>query len=363
MILSSLSTALQQVFATIENGKRISTHNALLLYENAPLGLLGYYAFTRKQQLWGNKVFYNRNMHVEISNICSNSCRFCSFARKPGENGAWELSFDNIMNRISNHYNEGITELHIVGALNKSYDLPFFVKLFVAIKETYPQLHIKAFTAVEIEYMAKNAKIKTSECIRILQKAGIDSVAGGGAEIFDASIRKQLCSEKTTSKNWLRIHNELHVAQIPSNCTMLYGHIENYRHRVDHLNRLRILQDKTGGFNCFIPLKYKHSHNALSLKTESTVAEDLRNMAVSRLFLDNIPHLKAYWPMLGKQNALMALHFGADDIDGTIGDTTRIYSMAGADEQKPEFNVSALTTAVANEGFVACERDSLYNEL
>lgn len=349
------------IIEKLENGLRINEEEALLLYTQASLQELGVLASNKKQSLFGKNVFFNRNIHIETSNICTNKCKFCSFYRDEQTEGAWEYSIEELLHIIDDKYSSGITEIHIVGSLHPEKGIEFFSELFKQIKKHWPDLHIKSFTAVEIEHISIMSDKSIEVCIKELQASGMDSVAGGGAEIFDEGIRKQLCPDKTSSTDWIKIHETLHKLGIASNCTMLYGHIENYKHRIDHMSRLRDLQDKTKGFNCFIPLKYKHAHNELGLKNEVNISEDLRNYAVSRLFLDNIPHLKAYWPMIGKDTALLALSFGADDMDGTINDSTRIYSMAGADEKKPTITASKMREMITHEGMIPFERDTLFN--
>lgn len=316
-----------------------------------------------KQKLHGNKVYYNRNIHIETSNICVNKCKFCSFYREAYCNDSWEYSIDEILNSIRDKFETGISEVHIVGSLHPERGLNFFCNLFSQIKAEWNNLHIKAFTAVEIEYISEISGVNISQCIDKLKASGMNSVAGGGAEIFNESIRKKICPEKTSSSEWLNIHRKLHDKNISSNCTMLYGHIESYEDRVDHMNRLRQLQDETGGFNCFIPLKFKCSNNMLGIKKEVSLTEDLKNFAVARLFFDNIKHIKAYWPMIGKDSALLALHFGANDMDGTINDSTKIYSMAGALDAKPIITQSEMEDMILSEGFLPIERDSLFNKI
>jgi aminodeoxyfutalosine synthase len=354
---------IENIQEKLKRSQRITAEEALILYREVPLGILGKLALYRKQELWGNEVFYNKNIHVETSNICINKCRFCSFYRDTYCNDAWEYSVDEVISKIDSKYNLGITEVHIVGSLHPENGLEYFCNLFKQIKTRWPSIHVKAFTAVEIEHVALLSDISIKECIIQLRNAGMDSVAGGGAEIFDEGIRKKLCPEKTTSNDWLNIHKKLHQHNIQSNCTMLYGHIETYEHRVEHMNRLRELQNETHGFNCFIPLKYKHAHNELGLEKEIPLSEDLRNYAVARIFLDNIPHIKAYWPMIGKEAATLALHFGADDMDGTINDSTKIYSMAGAKDKKPTINENEMQKLIINEGMIPVERDSLFNKI
>jgi aminodeoxyfutalosine synthase len=240
-------------------------------------------------------------------------------------------------------------------------DLYYFASLFQQIKSFRPDLHIKAFTAVEVEYMFRKAKVDYKEGFKILKEHGLDSIPGGGAEIFDGKIRKQICEDKCTSEQWLEIHETAHQLGIHSNATILYGHIESFEHRIDHMARLRTLQDTTKGFNCFIPLKFRNANNQMSHIKEVSVIEDLKNYAVSRIFLDNIPHIKAYWPMIGKSTAQLSLQFGVDDLDGTINDSTKIYSMAGAEDQNPSMNTDQLVDLIKQAGRIPAERDTLYN--
>src|SRR5204863_6200661 len=231
------------------------------------------------------------------------------------------------------------------------------------IKTHRPELHIKGFTAVELDYMFRKAKLNAEEGLRFLKNAGLDSLPGGGAEIFDEEIREKICADKVDTEGWLSIHETAHKLGMHSNATMLYGHIENYHHRIDHMSRLRELQDKTNGFNTFIPLKFRNKDNDMSNVPESSIVEDMKMYAVARIYLDNFPHLKAYWPMLGRQNAQLALAFGVNDIDGTIDDTTKIYSMAGAEEQNPSMTTSELVTLIKQVKRKPIERDTLYNEI
>ncbi|HEY6955346.1 MAG TPA: radical SAM protein, partial [Flavisolibacter sp.] len=224
-----------------------------------------------------------------------------------------------------------------------------------------PDLHIKAFTAVELDYMFRKAKLTNEEGVKLLKEAGLNSIPGGGAEIFDEEIREKICADKVDAEGWLAIHEAIHNAGMHSNATMLYGHIESYEHRIDHMDRLRQLQDKTGGFNTFIPLKFRNGDNDMSNVPEVSLVEDLKMYAVARLYMDNFPHLKAYWPMLGRKNAQLTLSFGVDDIDGTIDDTTKIYSMAGAEEQKPEMSTEEIVTLIKQVKRKPVERDTLYN--
>ena len=256
-----------------------------------------------------------------------------------------------------------ITEVHIVGGVHPKLNLEFFAELLNKIKQHRPGLHIKGFTAVELDYMFRKAKMTATEGMKFLHDAGLDSLPGGGAEIFHPEIRTQICDDKVNAEGWLNIHETAHNLGMHTNATMLYGHIEKYWHRVDHMERLRSLQDKTSGFNTFIPLKFRNGDNEMSSIPESTIIEDLKMYAVARLYMDNFPHLKAYWPMLGRQNAQLTLSFGVNDIDGTIDDTTKIYSMAGAEEQSPSMSTAELVTLIKQVKRQPIERDTLYKEI
>jgi len=242
-------------------------------------------------------------------------------------------------------------------------NLEFFAELLRKIKAHRPSLHIKGFTAVELDYMFRKAKLSNEEGIKLLHDAGLDSIPGGGAEIFHPKIREQICADKVNADGWLKIHEVVHKTGMHSNATMLYGHIEKYWHRIDHMARLRNLQDKTNGFNTFIPLKFRNKDNDMSHVPESTVIEDMKMYSVARIYLDNFPHLKAYWPMLGRQNAQLSLSFGVDDMDGTIDDSTKIYSMAGAEEQNPSMTTAELVALIRQAKREPVERDTLYNEI
>ena len=308
----------------------------------------------------GNFAYYNHNFHIEPTNKCIYNCRFCSYHKPDGDPESWEYSQEEMLNIVKSFDNKNVTEVHIVGGVHPSYDLHYWGSLIKKIKEYRPALHMKAFSAIELDYMITRGGYTVEEGLKLLKEYGLDSIPGGGAEIFDEELRKQICDEKASSELWLTIHETAHRLGIPSNATMLYGHIETYSHRIDHLERLRSLQDKTGGFNAFIPLKYKKSNNSMSYLGEVTVIEDLRNYAVSRIYLDNFPHIKAYWPMIGKESAQLSLSFGVDDMDGTIDDTTRIYSMAGSKEDKPSMTRDEICQLIHDAGLTPVERDSLY---
>jgi aminodeoxyfutalosine synthase len=254
-----------------------------------------------------------------------------------------------------------VTEVHIVGGVLPQYDLNFYSELFTKIHEHRPGLHVKALTPVEYHYIFKKAKIDYATGMKLMKESGLDSIPGGGAEIFHPEIREQIAKDKCTGDQWLQIHEEWHKLGMRSNATMLYGHIEEFKHRVDHLDRLRKLQDKTGGFQTFIPLKFRNQDNQMSHITEVSVMEDLRNYAISRIYLDNFDHIKAYWAMISRNTAQLSLNFGVDDIDGTLDDTTKIYSMAGAEEQNPAMSTQELVELIKQVGRHPIERDTLYN--
>ncbi len=345
-------------------GERITTEECIALYQKAELGLLGALANYIREQKHGDKTYFNRNFHIEPTNICVFDCKFCSYSRLlKQKEGAWELNEDQILDIIKKYDGQPVTEVHIVGGVHPKMGLKYFADIIKKIKDYRPELHVKAFTAVELEYMFRKAKMTYEEGLKYFKDFGLNSLPGGGAEIFDEELRKQICEDKCTTAQWLEIHETAHRLGIPSNATMLYGHIEKYEHRVDHMNRLRTMQDKTKGFNTFIPLKFRNKENQMSHVAEVSVVEDLRNYAIARIFLDNIPHLKAYWPMIGRTTAQLSLGFGVDDIDGTIDDSTKIYTMAGSEEQNPSLTTQQLVELIQQVNRKPIERDTLYNQV
>lgn len=355
---------LQKIADKVYAGERLSKEDGLLLFKKADLSFVGALANHVREKMHGDNVYFNRNFHIEPTNVCVFSCNFCSYSRLYAhrEEG-WELSLDDMMNIVKKYDGQPVTEVHIVGGVHPKMNLYFFADLLKAIKAHRPDLHIKAFTAVELDYMFHKAKLTNEEGVKLLKEAGLNSIPGGGAEIFDEEIREKICADKVDAEGWLAIHEAIHNAGMHSNATMLYGHIEKYEHRIDHMDRLRTLQDKTGGFNTFIPLKFRNGDNDMSNVPEVSLVEDLKMYAVARLYMDNFPHLKAYWPMLGRKNAQLTLSFGVDDIDGTIDDTTKIYSMAGAEEQKPEMSTEEIVTLIKQVKRKPVERDTLYNAI
>ena len=362
--LPGISPSLQAIAQKVNKGQRISDEDCLVLFNEASLGFVGSLANQIKERLNGDKVFFNRNFHIEPTNVCVFSCNFCSYSQlyAKREDG-WELSIDQMLHMVKKYDGQPVTEVHIVGGVHPKMDLAFFADLLKAIKTHRPDLHIKAFTAVEYDYMFRKAKVSVEEGLRFLIAAGLNSIPGGGAEIFHPEIREQICADKVDGDGWLAIHEKAHELGLPSNATMLYGHIEKFEHRIDHMRRLRELQDRTKGFNTFIPLKFRNMDNDMSHVPESSHVEDMRMYAIARIYLDNFPHLKAYWPMLGRQNAQLSLAFGVDDIDGTIDDTTKIYSMAGSEEQSPTMSTAELVTLIQQVKRIPVERDTLYHEI
>ena len=357
----NLSTELRQIGEKVFEGKRISEEEGLLLYDKAELGFVGALANYIREKKHGNATYFNRNFHVEPTNVCIYTCKFCSYSRliKKREEG-WEYTMDEMMDIIKKYDEEPVTEVHIVGGVLPQYDVEFYSDLFKNIKQHRPELHVKALTPVEYHYIFKKAKIGYAEGMKLMKEAGLDSIPGGGAEIFHPEIRKEIAGDKCNADQWLEIHEEWHKLGMRSNATMLYGHIEAFKHRIHHMEALRQLQDRTGGFQTFIPLKFRNKGNEMSHVPESTTVEDLRNYAIGRIYLDNFEHVKAYWPMISRETAQLSLAFGVDDIDGTIDDTTKIYTMAGSEEQNPAMSTRELVHLIKNVGRQPIERDTLY---
>jgi aminodeoxyfutalosine synthase len=355
---------LQRIANKIINKERILFDEGVTLFEKGSLSWLGTLANFVREQKHGDKTYFNKNFHIEPTNVCVFSCKFCSYSKLyANREEGWELSIEQMMHIVKSYDGKPVTEVHIVGGVHPKMNLAFFIDLLKAIKAHRPDLHIKGFTPVELDYMFKKAKVTTEEGMKLAHAAGLDSLPGGGAEIFHPEIRKQICEDKVDANGWLHIHKVAHHLGMHSNATLLYGHIEKYWHRIDHMERLRQLQDETGGFNTFIPLKFRNQDNEMSHIAESTTIEDMRMYAVSRLYMDNFPHIKAYWPMLGRQNAQLTLSFGVNDIDGTIDDSTKIYAMAGSEEQTPTMSTADLVRLIKQVKREPIERGTLYNEI
>ncbi len=362
--LQHIPQSLERIAEKINSGERITPEEGLLLFEKGEMGFLGKLANQVREKVHGHKTYFNRNFHIEPTNVCVFNCAFCSYSRsyKHRDEG-WELSLNQMLDLVKSYDGVPITEVHVVGGVHPRLNLAFFCDLMSSIKARRPDLHIKGFTAVELDYMIRKAGLTIEQGLRKLHDAGLDSLPGGGAEIFHPEIREKICADKVDAEGWLNIHETAHRIGMPSNATILYGHIEGYLHRIDHMDRLRSLQDRTRGFNTFIPLKFRNQNNDMSSVPESSIVEDLKMYAVARLYLDNFAHIKAYWAMLGKQTTQLSLSFGVDDIDGTLDDSTKIYSMAGAEEQHPAMTTSEIVRLIEKSRRIPVERDTLYNEI
>ena len=362
LLSNSQDPVLLKIGYKILNGERLQETEGVTLFEKGSLSWLGALANFVREKKHGNITYFNRNFHIEPTNVCVFNCSFCSYSRGYAhrEEG-WELSIEQMMHIVKSYDGKPVTEVHIVGGVHPKMNMEFFLELLRSIKAHRPDLHIKAFTPVELDYMFRKAKLTVQEGMQMAHEAGLDSLPGGGAEIFHPEIRKQICDDKVDANGWLTIHRTAHQLGMHSNATLLYGHIEAYHHRIDHMERLRQLQDETGGFNTFIPLKFRNKDNDMQHIPESSIIEDMRMYAVSRLYLDNFPHIKAYWPMLGREIAQLALSYGVNDIDGTIDDTTKIYSMAGSEEQNPVMTTEELVRLIKQAHRKPLERGTLYN--
>ncbi|MBK6819750.1 MAG: aminofutalosine synthase MqnE [Bacteroidetes bacterium] len=360
----TIDTDLKAIAQKVIDKSRITPEEALVLYEKGDIAYLGALANHIREERYGDQTFFNRNFHIEPTNVCVFSCAFCAYSKlyKHREEG-WELSIEQMMHIVKKYDGIHVTEVHIVGGVHPKLDLSFFCDLLRQIHAYRPDLHLKGFTAVELDYMFRKSKLTRQEGLQQLKDAGLQSLPGGGAEIFAPAIRKQICEDKIDGAGWLDIHKTAHQLGMHSNATMLYGHIEHYTDRIDHMNQLRLLQDETKGFNCFIPLKFRNQDNDMSHIPETTLIEDIKAYAIARIFLDNFAHVKAYWPMLGRNHAQLMLNFGVDDLDGTIDDSTKIYSMAGSEEQNPAMSTEQLCSLITDAKRIPVERDSIYNIL
>ncbi len=357
-----LDETLKKIAEKVKEGKRIDFNEGVYLYEKAELSYLGVLANFIRNRKHGDLTYFNRNFHIEPTNICVYDCKFCSYSRmiKEREEG-WEMDVDAMLDIVKKYDGEPVTEVHITGGVVPKQNLDFYADFFRRCKAHRPDLHIKALTPVEYYYIFKKAKLSHYDGMKYLKEAGLDSMPGGGAEIFHPEVREKIAHDKCNAEQWLDIHEQAHKLGMRSNATMLYGHIEQFWHRVDHMERLRQLQDKTGGFQAFIPLKFRNKENQMSDVPEVSIVEDLRNYAIARIYMDNFDHIKAYWAMISRNTAQLSLNFGVDDIDGTIDDTTKIYSMAGAEEQNPAMTTKELVKLIKDVGRTPIERDTLYN--
>ncbi len=362
--LTSLSHTreLDDIVAKVVAGQRLTFDDGMRLFQSHDLLTIGQLADLVNRRINGGEyVYFNQNRHINPTNVCAFHCNFCSFARhSDNEPGAYTWTPEQILDRIRGDVHPRVTEFHIVGGLHPQLGFEYYEDVLRALKREYPHIHLKAFTAVEIDFFSQMTGMDHETILRRLMDAGLGSMPGGGAEIFHPDIRRRICPEKADAETWLAVHRTAHRLGLRTNATMLYGHIEGYEHRVDHLLRLRELQDETGGFQTFIPLRYHPENNNLGRHLDWTTAHDtLKTMAVSRILLDNFPHIKAYWVMLTPPIAQLSLHFGADDIDGTVVEE-KIYHDAGAttEEFLDKFDLLRLIKAA---GKTPVERDTLYN--
>lgn len=346
----------------LEQGEQLNPSELVKLYDYDLLEL-GEIADQKRQALYGKKVFFNINRHLNPSNICADVCKFCAFSASRKNPNPYEMNLDEILQIAQNAHNKGAKEIHIVSSHSPNYTYNWYMNIFSTIKKSFPSLHIKAMTAAEVDYFSRKFDKSYEEVLEDMAKAGVDSMPGGGAEIFDEGIRKIICQGKVKSNDWLAIHSIWHKMGRHSNATMLFGHIENREHRIDHMLRLKAMQETSsgGGYNAFIPLLYQKENNYLNVQHFPSAQEILKTLAIARILLDNIPHIKAYWATLGLNLALVAQEFGADDIDGTI-EVESIQSRAGA-KSATGIEMEELIFKIKDAGFQAVERDSLYQEL
>ncbi|MFK5882636.1 MAG: aminofutalosine synthase MqnE [Sulfurospirillum sp.] len=348
------------IIEKLESGQRLDYDDGLALYE-LDLFTLGKYANEKRKALYQNKAFFNINRHINPTNICKDICKFCAFSANRKNPNPYTMTHEEILSALDESIKHNITEVHIVSAHNKDAGLEWYMGIFKKIKERFPALHVKALTAAEINFLATANDMSYEQIIDMMIQNGVDSMPGGGAEIFDEKVREYICKGKVSSKQWMEIHDIWHKKGKKSNATMLFGHIEKREHRIDHILRLREQQDKSGGFNAFIPLVYQRDNNYLHVEDFLSSVEILKTYAISRLLLDNIPHIKAYWATSTINLALIAQEFGADDLDGTI-EKESVQSAAGA-KSAGGLKLQEFLDLIETSGYIPVERDSLYNEL
>jgi aminodeoxyfutalosine synthase len=343
-------------------GERLSFEDGLQLFESDDMNSIGLMANYVREKKNGSATYYTVNRYVNHTNVCIVSCKLCAFAVRPKAEGGWTYSAEEIVEQVRDSIeNHGVNELHIVGGLHPWLKFDYYTGLMRQLKQNYPHVHLKAFTMVEIDFLAKISKQSIRDTIVALREAGLDSCPGGGAEIFAQEIRDEICDHKMDADRWLEIARTCHELGIRTNCTMLYGHIEKYEHRVDHILRLRQLQDETKGFNCFVPLHFHRDNTVYETQVEeASPVDDLKTIAVSRLLLDNIQHVKAYWIGMGERIAQVALSYGADDLGGTISDE-RIFKMAGSETDATAMTRQKLERLILDAGRVPVQTDALYN--
>lgn len=350
--------SLRPVLDKVERGERLGYSDGLALYRSSDILALGYMANIVRERLHGNITYYNVNRHINPTDVCVASCRLCAFGKRARDPKAYTMSLDEVWHRAGEGYSEAVTEFHIVGGLHPELTLDWYCEMLRGLKTRFPQVHLKAFTMVEVSYLARRTKISVRETLQRMIDAGVDSMPGGGAEIFSEGVRRIICDHKIDGNEWLEVAREAHKLGLKSNCTMLYGHIETPEERVDHLVKLRELQDETGGFVTYIPLAFHPDNTPLQHIPKTTGFDDLKSIAVARLMLDNIPHVKAYWIMMTPRIAQIAQRFGADDIDGTVVEE-KIYHDAGATTTQ-SLRRGELLRLIRLAGREPVERDTLY---
>jgi len=353
-----MEPSLERIRDKVSAGVRVSEEDALALFRTRDIHAVGEMADLANRRVNGDRVYFIVNRHINPTNICVNRCKFCAFGKGKEEPLAYTMTMDEILVRAEEGRSQNATELHIVGGLHPDLPFDFYLRMLRTLRERFPEMHIQAFTAVEIDYFSRITGLPLAEVIRLLKEAGLGSLPGGGAEIFAPEVRNRICPEKITGDRWLEVMEEVHAAGLRSNATMLYGHVETLESRVDHMRRLRELQDRTGGFQSFIPLAF-HPKNTEIAKGYTTGLADLLSLAVGRIYLDNFRHVKSFWIMVGPKIAQISLHFGVDDIDGTVVEE-KITHAAGA-QAGQEMTVAELVTMIRQAGKIPVERDTLYN--
>ena len=352
--------SIDQIKDKIFSGNRLTREDGIELFKSNDLLTMGRMASHVAQRKNGNNVYFVQNMHINPTNICVNRCKFCAFSRSKGEPGAYEMTIEDIVDKARSA-EKGVREFHIVSGLHPDLPFDWYLEMLAALKKEFPDVHLKAFTAVEIDYLAKLSGLGLTETLLKLRKAGLGSLPGGGAEIFNPGVRNTLCAEKISGDRWLEVMEAVHGVGLKSNATMLYGHIEKYEDRIDHLLRLREIQEKTNGFQAFIPLSF-HAQNTEIKKTAYTTGfDDLKTLAVSRLMLDNFDHVKAYWVMLGEKIAQVSLSFGVDDLDGTVAEERITKSAGGTTDGS--MTREELVDLIKQADRTPVERDTLYNKV
>jgi aminodeoxyfutalosine synthase len=352
------SESLADIAGKVEAGERLSREDGIRLFESGDLLLVGRLADIANRRKNGKKVYFIQNRHINYSNVCKNRCRFCAFSRSEGQDGAYTMSLEQVFSDAANTYTDRVSEFHIVGGLHPSLPFDYYLDMMRGLKSRWPDVIIQGFTAVEIAHFADISGLGLDGTIRALMDAGLDSLPGGGAEVFEPSIRQKLCPEKLSGQAWLEVHEAAHRQGMKTNATMLYGHIESHADRVDHFMKLRELQDRTHGFLAFIPLAFHPRNTDLPEGAFTTGFDDLKVLAIARLMLDNFDHIKAFWIMIGPKMAQVSLSFGVDDIDGTVVEE-RITHAAGA-ETAQGMTLAELLKMIRTAGKTPVERDTLY---